>query len=115
MKHFAMYRYQFVVGTAEFYVYGIDDRKARRLLSRWIRLVWAKYKAEKSRRYPGSMADATDNAWHSLPEAKIFRASVCTAGITQCEPWPLIERFEVCDKTIAEFTRAYDSKRYDHQ
>lgn len=105
-----VYYYQFTAGTAEFGIYGGDDRKARRLLARWLRLAWPKFQARTRELHPGSMADAENNGWHRLPEARIYRASICPAGIIQREPWPCIERFELCAETIAEFNRSYGGR-----
>lgn len=102
-----IYRYQFAVGTAEFHRYGLDDRRARRLLARWLRLVWPRVKAHVASKYPGSMSDAINNGWHGQPEASIYRASCDSAYIVQCEPWPMIERFEATAEPIAEFNRVW--------
>ena len=101
------YVYLFTVGTAEFRRYGLDDRQARRLLARWIRACWDRYRARKREVYPGSMADAIDNGWHKLPWAHIRRIWCPIPGIVPCKDWTVIEKFELHPEAIAEFLRLY--------
>ncbi len=100
------YYYRFTCGTREFSAYGLDDRRARRLLDRWIRLCWPAWKAS---RRAGSMADSEDNGWHKLPEATISRIRLLPGDVVPCQDFLQIESFEVCPETISEFSRAYGS------
>jgi hypothetical protein len=113
--------YEFQIGTAEFSRWGLDDRQARRLLARWLRIAWPKYRAEKAAKYPGSMADAIDNGWDRPPIAGIARTycppslvaqnarlqciDVIPSGKRVC-----IESFPVTAESIAEFSRVYDRR-----
>lgn len=99
------YRYQFSVGTYEFSRYGLDDRQARRLLARWLRLIWPKAVAHTHAKYPGSMADSTNSGWYSAPEAQISRVWVDV--VVPIEGHVTIERFDADVQGIAEFIRVY--------
>lgn len=107
MRESGEYVYLFTVGTAEFRRYGLDDRQARRLLNRWIRLCWDRYRTRKHEEYPGSMADAIDNGWYDFPRAYIRRIWCPTPGIVPCVNWTVIERFDLSDEARSEFDRLY--------
>ena len=53
------------------------------------------------------MAHAIDNDWYSLPEATISRIRLLPRDIIPREKFTVIEKFDVCDETIAEFTRVW--------
>jgi hypothetical protein len=102
-----MYYYEFQVGTAYWARWGLDDRTARRLLARWLRLQWPKYRARKAAEHPGSIADAIDNGWHGCaPEARIVRRWAPT-GIVPCVQPTMIESFPVTARAIAELDRVW--------
>lgn len=100
-----MYFYEFVVGTAYFSRWGLDDRKARRLLARWLRLAWFKYRAKHPR---GSMAQAIDDGWDGAPQAQIARTWV-PGSVVPCKRRTLIESFRADEMGIGEFCGAYEN------
>jgi hypothetical protein len=105
-----IYYYEFRVGTAHWSRYGLDDRTARRLLARWLRLAWPRYKARKAARFPGSMADAEDNGWDGPPLAQIGRTycKSATHPVIPCVKATIIEEFPVTPESILELSRVWD-------
>lgn len=84
-----MYRYEIWFGATHFVRWGIDDRIARRLLARYIRLVYRQDKVL-------AIADTVSisRVWCRPP-----------AYIVPCIPYVTVESFEVCPESVREFLR----------
>lgn len=104
--------YQIIVGSYELPITYGDDVRARKVAERWIALFWERRKTHVAKNHTGSMADAEDNAWYSVPECKIYRsAALCSAGIIPAKPWTILEHFSLEKDAILEFSRIA-RKRY---
>jgi hypothetical protein len=103
------YRYSFLAGTAEWHRWGLDDRQAKRLMARWLRLQWDKFRAKIHEKYPGSMADALNNSWYDKdPTCQIGRIWVkAPACVVPCENLTIIEDFPLNEQSIREFCRVW--------
>ena len=97
------YFYEFQIGTRYFSRFGLDDRQARRLLTRWISMFWSKH---RSGQRSGSIAAAIDR---DSPDASIFRrwCSNSDCPIVPFVDATLIERFRVDSIGLGEFDRLY--------
>ena len=101
--------YVLCIGTRELHVYGKDDRRAKRIAARWIRLFWERFKAHIHAKYPGSMSDATNNHWYGEPPwcCVLRLPQVDSAGIYPCADPVLVDKFELTREPIAEFLCVY--------
>lgn len=103
------YIYSFHIGTEQFYTYSRDDRRAKRLLARWLRLMWPKVVASCP---AGSIAHAVNTVdWAGrFPQAEIRRAWMTDNYIVPTEGWATIENFEATDGPIEEFVRVFGGR-----
>lgn len=72
-----------------------SDESIRALVDRWIRVFWNRHRASIHAMRPGSMADATDNAWYDPPRVEIWRYESHPSGVIKCDPPTLIVDCEV--------------------
>lgn len=100
-----MYFYEFQAGTAYFSRFGLDDRTARKLLARWLRLFWSKYQEKAP---AGSIARAIDNGWYAPTEASIRRRWCGDSTVVPCIRPAVIESFEISPESISELSRVWD-------
>ena len=100
------YTYHFTIGTSEFYTYSRDDRQAKRLLARWLKLVWPKVVASCP---DCSIAHAINTVdWAGrFPQATIKRVWCESAYTVPDQGWATIESFEATDGPIGEFVRVF--------
>lgn len=91
------YHYMIIIGTKEISLCGIDDRRARKIASRWISLFWDKYR-EKC---PGSIFHRVNN---NNPVIQIGRI-LMEGGVVPFKPYTLIENFPIDEISLKEFHR----------
>jgi len=83
-----IFYYEFHIGTHRFTRWNLDDKKARKLLSRWLRLVYSKLPQD-----------------YGYDTATIARTWSPLEGFVPCKNRRVIESFETSPEALKEFFR----------
>lgn len=102
------YVYHINLPNRDVYLYGIDDRKAKRWLAAWLGLLWPRYAAHIRDKHPGSMARGFVDGWGGIwGKATVRRATLLPVDVIPCEGWVTLEHFELSPEPIREYRRVF--------